>query len=172
MTSGVGAGAWTPRIDRPDVTHEGHARIVPMRAAPGFSLDDRDADPRGMAVYGADFLEAGEVVEVWVDRSDMLARYFEVALPVARVTPLRPYAEDEAPPAPPVARHVLLPVNFTTINPIGRRITVRAILASQFAGVPTIANADLITLDEEERICAYYGGGYLYATPQRQESWL
>jgi photosynthetic reaction center H subunit len=38
--------------------------------------------------------------------------------------------------------------------------------------VPRTQIADLITMNEEERICAYYGGGYLYATPQRQESWF
>lgn len=174
MTSGVGAGAWTPRSNLPDVTYEGHARIVPLRSAAGYSLDDRDADPRGMIVYGADFQEAGEVVDVWVDRSDMLARYFEVELPAVRSPiPLRPVdGEEDTQPSPSSPLRVLLPVNFTTINPIGRRITVRAILASQFAGVPGLNHADVVTMNEEERICAYYGGGYLYATPQRQESWL
>jgi photosynthetic reaction center H subunit len=90
---------------------------------------------------------------------------------VSPPVPLRRTEGGEA-PAPSAPLHVLLPVNFTTINPIGRRVTVRAILASQFAGVPTTAYADLVTLDEEEQICAYYGGGYLYATPRRQESWL
>lgn len=173
MTSGVGSGAWTPRAGLPDVTYEGHARIVPLRSAPAFSVDDRDPDPRGMIVYGADFEPAGEVIDIWVDRSDMLARYFEVELPVvAAPVPLRPVAGEDERPAAPTPLRVLLPVNFTTINPIGRRIRVRAILASQFAGVPTTAYADLVTMNEEERICAYFGAGYLYATPQRQESWL
>jgi photosynthetic reaction center H subunit len=26
-----------------------------------------------------------------------------------------------------------------------------------------------VTLDEEERIVAYFGGGYLYSSPSRQE---
>ena len=46
------------------------------------------------------------------------------------------------------------------------------ILASQFAGVPVLASPDAVTRDEEERICAYYGGGYLYATPARAEPLL
>jgi photosynthetic reaction center H subunit len=171
MTSGVGPGAYTPRANIPDVTFEGHARIVPLRAAPEFALEERDADPRGMLVYGADQVQAGEVVDVWVDRSDCLARYFEVELPVISVRPIRATVEGET-PAAPIARRVLLPVNFTTIDGTTRRITVRAILASQFAGVPTTAYPDVITLNEEERIGAYYGGGYMYATPQRQESWL
>lgn len=161
MTAGVGPGAWTPRAGVPDVTYEGHPRIVPLRAAPGFFVEERDPDPRGMTVYGADFQAAGVVIDIWVDRSDMLARYFEIELSVP--------ASGAGLPA---GARVLLPVNFTTINPIGQRITVRAILAGQFSGVPATANADVVTLNEEERICAYYGGGYLYATPQRQETLL
>jgi photosynthetic reaction center H subunit len=48
-------------------------------------------------------------------------------------------------------------------------VKVDAILASQFAGVPKLASPNQITLDEEERVVAYYGGGYLYATPARLE---
>ena len=51
-------------------------------------------------------------------------------------------------------------------------VFVTSILASQFINVPRQADPDLVTMDEEERICAYFGGGYLYATPQRQESLL
>ena len=41
--------------------------------------------------------------------------------------------------------------------------------AVQFAGVPRLAAVDQITLYEEERVAAYFGGGYLYATAERQE---
>ena len=51
-------------------------------------------------------------------------------------------------------------------------MTVKSILASQFADVPGIKNPDQITLLEEDKICAYYGGGTLYATPARAEPWL
>src|SRR5262245_46787056 len=50
MADGVGPGAWTRRAEVPDVTYEGHARIVPLRAAPSYGLDERDPDPRGMTV--------------------------------------------------------------------------------------------------------------------------
>lgn len=170
MGAGVGPGAYTPRANVPDVTYEGHPRIVPLRTAPGISLEARDADPRGMAVFGADFQQAGEVVEIWVDRSDNIARYFEVELPASNTRPIR--AADDGKPGAPVPARILLPVNFADINAVGQRITVRAILASHFAGVPRTAYPDLVTLDEEERICAYFGGGYLYATPQRQEPLL
>ena len=48
-------------------------------------------------------------------------------------------------------------------------VKVASILASQFSGVPSIANPDQITLQEEDKVSAYYGGGTLYATPERSE---
>jgi len=35
--------------------------------------------------------------------------------------------------------------------------------------VPTTRHPDQVTLLEEDKIAGYYGGGYLYSTPQRQE---
>jgi photosynthetic reaction center H subunit len=35
--------------------------------------------------------------------------------------------------------------------------------------VPKIARPDQVTLYEEERVVAYYGGGFLYAVPSRSE---
>ena len=51
-------------------------------------------------------------------------------------------------------------------------IHIDALLASQFANVPALGNPDQITLDEEERVAAYFGGGLLYATPDRTEPYL
>ena len=45
---------------------------------PTFSIADRDPDPRGMPVIGADQKVAGTVKEVWVDRSEIMIRYLEV----------------------------------------------------------------------------------------------
>jgi photosynthetic reaction center H subunit len=63
--------------------------------------------------------------------------------------------------------HVLLPVTFARIKRDG--IRVHAILAHQFANVPTTRSPEQITLLEEEKITAYFGAGTLYATPERQE---
>lgn len=161
MLAGVGPGAYTPRSNRPDVTYEGHPRILPLRALPEYSIDEEDADPRGMTVYGADGEAAGTVTDAWVDRSDMLLRYFEVEL--SRVARLG--GDEESGPG-----HVLLPVNFSQIDGGNRTIFVNAILGSQFADIPVLSAPDLVTMDEEERICAYFGAGTLYATPQRQET--
>lgn len=166
LGAGVGAGAYTARANRPDMTFEGHPRIVPMRVASDFYLPDADPDPRTMAVFGADWEQAGTVVDIWVDRAEFVARYFEVELPAASGQA----GQGEGAPAGPV--RVLLPVNFAQINTIGNRVWVNALLSTQFAEVPKTASPDLVTLDEEDRITAFYGGGYSYATPMRTESML
>lgn len=168
MLAGVGPGAYTPRANRPDVNHEGHARIVPLRVASTYYLAPEDPDPRGMTVYGADGVAAGQVVDAWADTADCLLRYFEVELPGA--AQLR---SDDDNGGAILPGRVLLPVNFASkIDSMNDSILVTAILGAQFAAVPRLGNPDLVTLDEEERICAYYGGGYLYAEPSRQETLL
>ena len=44
-----------------------------------------------------------------------------------------------------------------------------AITAAQFAHVPAIKRDDQITLLEEDKVCAYYAGGHLYAMADRSE---
>jgi photosynthetic reaction center H subunit len=63
----------------------------------------------------------------------------------------------------------LLPINFVRMSRDGERVLVKSIRSDQFASVPGIASMDQITLQEEDKICAYYGGGHLYATPERAE---
>ena len=46
---------------------------------------------------------------------------------------------------------------------------MKAILGAQFADVPAHAKPDTVTLREEDRIAAYYGGGTLYAEASRRE---
>lgn len=153
MTAGMGPGAWADRADRPDLTLHGDPRIVPLRVAEGYQLDARDPDPRGMTVVGADGVPAGVVVDVWVDRAEPQPRYLEVEL-----------SDGE--------RRVLLPLPFAKLDRKRGRATVRAILGHQFADVPSTRAPDRITLLEEDRVAAYYAGGYLYAEPSRQEPLL
>jgi photosynthetic reaction center H subunit len=49
------------------------------------------------------------------------------------------------------------------------RVRLDAVLGSQVAGAPTLANPDQVTLLEEEKIVGYFGAGYLYSTPDRSE---
>jgi photosynthetic reaction center H subunit len=153
MLDGVGPASFAQRSDVPDLMFEDHRpRIVPLRADPAFFLAAEDPDPRGMIVYGADRRRAGMVTEAWIDRTEVIARYLEVLVD-----------------AKAGARTVLLPMNMLKIDGRQRRINVRAITAAQFADVPGLRNLDQVTLLEEDRIMAYYGGGTLYATPYRTE---
>ena len=163
MVDGVGAAAWAERSDKPDLTLHGAPRIVPMQSAPGYSIEQRDPDPRGMDVIGADGNAAGVVRDVWVDRSEALIRYLEI---------------DVAPALAAGGRRVLLPMTLAKVSPSGlligpqRRVEVKSITAKQFAQVPVTASPNQVTRREEDQICAYYAGGHLYAMPSRQEPWL
>lgn len=152
MLDAVGPASYAERSDHPDLTLGGLPLIVPMRAAPGFTVCDKDPDPRGMEVHGADRALGGTVCDLWIDRSEPQIRYLEVQTVGGR--------------------NVLLPITFAKIDGARRRVAVKSILGSQFATVPGLANPDQVTLLEEDRITAYYGGGNLYATPARAEPFL
>ncbi len=97
------------------------------------------------------------VVDLWVDRSEAIIRYYEV----------------ETGEADGVKRRALVPVAFAKI--VGGRkpgVEVEAITAAQFAGVPATKAPASVTRLEEDRIAGYFGGGKLYATPARQEPLL
>ena len=157
MVDAVGPASYADRADVPDMTAHGAPKIVPMRAAPGYFIAEGDPDPRGLKVKGCDGVVAGTIVEVWVDRSEPQVRYYEVRLAVGE-------------------RTVLLPVNYVQWPLFGLArtdyVTVKAITAAQFADVPATRDSSQITLREEDRICAYYAGGHLYATPERSQPLL
>ena len=156
LIDGVGPASYAMRADEPDVMFDdGLPRIVPLRADPAFFLATEDLDPRGMTVFGADRLPAGVVTDAWVDRSEMIVRYVELAVGTA-INP----------------RTVLLPMTMLKINRALHQITVRAITAAQFTDVPGLRNPEQVTLLEEDKIMGYYGGGTLYAIPSRGEPLL
>ena len=123
----------------------------PIVPSPNFGA--RDPDPRGMTVLGSDRQAAGVVSDVWVDRSEVIIRYLEVKLDGNAGT-------------------VLVPMTFATVSGGRRVVEVPAILGSQFANVPKLGKPDQISMLEEEKVCAYYGAGTLYAVPGRQEPLL
>ncbi len=149
LLSGMGPAAYADRSDEPDRTAHGEPAIVPLRVATDFSIDRPNQDPRGLEVVGADGAVAGTVTDVWVDRADPMVRYLEVDLGGEHGTRLLPA---------PMMRML-----------DGRPgvVEVYALKASQFANVPRLANADQVTLLEEDKIGAYYSGGRLYADPKR-----
>ena len=149
MLDGLGPAAWADRPDVPDLTLDGQPKMRPISALPGFTLDPRDPNPVGMPVYGADRVLAGVVVEVWVNASEPTLTYLELELDAGG--------------------RRLLPVGFAQIDSSRRVIRVQAILSHQFAAVPALRQPDRVTLLEEDKVAAYYAGGYLYATPDRSE---
>lgn len=160
MGAGVGPGSWAIRADVPDAMFDGSVRIQPLRVLTDYHVEERDPDPRGRAVVGADGVAGGTIVDVWADRAESLLRYYEFE------------RED--------GTRALVPVPFTKLpygNPLLLNrdpgpVQVNSIMGAQFAGVPGLAQPDQVTLLEEEKIMAYYGGGYLYADAKRQEPLL
>lgn len=155
MRDGVGPASYAMRLEEPDVIWTGEHKVVPLRVATDFWVEERDPDPRGMEVVGADGAVAGTVSEIWIDRAEPQIRYLEVSLPGG-----------------PNPRTVLLPIVFARIDGHRKEVKVEAILANQFSRVPQIAFADRITAREEDQISGYYGGGKLYAEPSRAEPLL
>ncbi|MBK1665991.1 photosynthetic reaction center subunit H [Rhodospirillum rubrum] len=147
MTDAVGPAAYALRDELPDLTLGGQPAIVPLRAAPTFSVAAEDTDPRGLSVVDRKGAVAGKVTDLWIDRASIAIRYLEVEL---AATP---------------GRKVLLPFAATRINAKtnSKTVTVQSILARHFANVPTIAKTDSITRREEDKVMAYYSSGYLYS---------
>eukprot|EP01035_Chromulina_nebulosa_P017463 gene17463-23016_t len=140
MLDSIGPGSWAERSDTPDLTVDGRNKIVPLRVAGSYALSAHDPDPRGLDVVGCDKAVGGKVVDVWVDRSECLIRYIEVAVPHGKTT-----------------RNVLLPMTFAVIKSKPGRVIVEAVTGAQLAHVPATVKADSVTLLEEDKICAYYG---------------
>lgn len=147
MADGVGPAAFAVREHHPELTREGHIAVVPMRADDAYTIN-AGPDPRGFSVVGADGKVAGKVADVWIDRAEMLARYLEVSL-----------GEGEA------VR--LVPINSCVVDGVGESVAVSALHADHLFKVPATEKPDQITVDEEERIGAFYAGGLLYASPER-----
>ncbi|WP_316203269.1 photosynthetic reaction center subunit H [Bradyrhizobium sp. SZCCHNS3051] len=154
MLDGVGPGSFAARKDEPELTMDNIPAIVPLRVDGSIFIASEDPDPRGMPVIGCDGRLGGKVREVWVDRAEMLIRYLEVEVDGI------------------VGRHVLLPMTMAIVDRSRKAVLVDAILGSQFASVPGLANPDQVTKLEEDKIVGYYGGGHLYATAARQEPLL
>ena len=91
------------------------------------------------------------VTDLWIDTADRLVRYIQIAATAGRL---------------------LAPMMMAKVDRRRRRVVIDALIAAQFAGAPRIDATDEITLYEEERVQAYFGGGYLYANAARQEPYL
>lgn len=151
MQDGVGPAAYALRSTEPETLLTGEARTVPMRVDPAFTIAGEDPDPRGMEVVTLDAQVAGICVDLWVDRTEVMARFYEVALP------------------DPLARHVLVPAELVQVKmfAVGGVVKVVSVTAAMLAAAPVPEHRDTISPREEDRIQAYFSAGHLYATPLR-----
>lgn len=200
LLDGVGPASYAPRVDFPDKITGGRNRMVPMRVSPEHIVAREGRDPRGFPVIAADGRIAGRVTDLWIDLSEGMVRYLEIALqphlaagqPAAAVvverevdvvaqtpegdTVVAAFVTETVEPvylsAEAFAGRVLMPIGFANVEARRGRITTGAITAAQFADVPRIADPSRITLAEEDRIVGYFAGGALYATPLRSEPLL
>ncbi len=149
MMDGVGPASWAPRRDLAELDAHGHVKIKPMAQLDAFKVS-AGRDPRGMPVVTGDGEVVGRITDMWVDVPEQLVRYLTMDVNPEGTGKIR-----------------LIPMNFARIGK--DRVTVRSLYAHNIEGIPTIASPDQITLLEEEKVTAYFGGGTLYASPDRIE---
>lgn len=147
MVDGVGPASWAMRRDLPEIDAHGHNKIQPMAGLEGFAVS-AGKDARGLPVVSHDGEVIGTVTDMWVDVPEQLVRYLEFDMGEAgkRLIPIQ------------------LASFFWT-----NRVKVHSLYATHFAGIPTTAKPDVVTMLEEEKICGYYCGGKLYAHENRLE---
>ncbi len=154
LKDGVGPAAWAERPDYADLNPHGGAVIQRMSKATSFSVVEQDTNPMGLNIITADGQIAGQVSDIWIDTMESVIRYYEVTK---------------------ASRTFLVPMHFAVLrNELRGKIKakefyVHALVADQYKDIPSIKNKDRITMLEEEKIQAYFGGGNLYATPDRAE---
>ncbi|MEM9797587.1 MAG: photosynthetic reaction center subunit H [Pseudomonadota bacterium] len=149
MLDGVGAASWAPRRDVPELDGHGHPKIAPMAGMSGFRVS-AGRDPRGLPVMGGDGEVGGTISDMWLDAPEQLVRYLEVDVPNAGKR--------------------LIPIQLCRI--FGGLVEVKALHQRHFAQIPATKSPTQVTLLEEDKICAFVGGGKLYAALDRQEPQL
>jgi photosynthetic reaction center H subunit len=144
MKDGIGPAAYALRRDEPEYDGHNEPKIQPMRNLPDYT-HFAGKDPRGMPVIAGDGEIVGTVSDLWIDKPEMLVRYLEIDLGAAgrRIAPI-----------------ALCRITW-------KGVVIRSIHAEHFPGVPTTKSDSQVTKLEEDRICAYYAGGTLYATRRR-----
>lgn len=143
MADGVGPAAWAARRDVPELDAHGHVKIKPMASMEHFKVS-AGRDPRGMPVMGRDNEIVGRITDMWVDVPENMVRFLTVDLNPEGTGKTR-----------------LIPINFCRIK--SDRVFVKSLTAERWDGIPTTKASDQVTLLEEEKIMAWYGGGMMYA---------
>jgi photosynthetic reaction center H subunit len=149
LLDGMGPAAWADRSKTPDLNWNGTNRIVPIGSAShSVAIHHKDTDPRGLKVIAADGVVAGIITDLWIDTSDDCIRYFEVDTGTKKV---------------------LAPLAMSVVKGNRGIVEIDAINAADYDAVPMPGTPGQISRYEEERVLAYFGGGYLYANSARQE---
>jgi photosynthetic reaction center H subunit len=158
MRDGMGPAAWANRSKYPDLTFDGRPRIVPIAQSHELIVSPNDPELIGWPVMAADKQIVGKVSDIWVDQAEHIIRYLEVETTTGK--------------------KVLAPMMVAAVQTKGffddkpELVEIDAITAAQFEDVPALETAGIITRYEEDRVQAYFGGGYMYATPERSEAWI
>lgn len=142
LQDGVGPAAYALRRSEPLWFSPGVVQLTPLRAVDGWTVAKGDTDPRGLPVVDAWGASAGVVRDLWLDRGVKILRYLEVE------------AEDGG--------RTLLPIHHTEIRRIQGRVALRAVRASHVARAPRLADPDVVTAREEDRIAAFYAGARFF----------
>jgi photosynthetic reaction center H subunit len=145
MLDGVGPASWAARRDEPELDAHGHAKIRPMHLIEGCVVAT-GRNPIGMKVVGNDLQSPGTVTEAWVDASEQLIRYLEVTLDGGK-------------------GKRLIPMTMVRIKMNG--VNVASISGWRFADVPQTAKPEVVTKLEEDKISAFYAGGWMYDQEKR-----
>ncbi len=165
MKDGMGPAAFANRSKYPDLTFDGRPRIVPIADSHELIVSPQDPQLIGWPVVAADGVTAGKVSDIWVDQAEHIIRYLEIETNSGKKV-LAPMM------VAVVHGNSLLSMVLPTTNNEPEYVEIDAITAAQFDDVPGLESPRIISRYEEDRIQAYFGGGYMYATPERSEAWL
>lgn len=165
MADGIGPAAFANRAKYPDLTFDGRPRIVPIADSHEMIVSPNDPQLIGWPVMAADKTIVGKVSDIWVDQAEHIIRYLEVETTTGKKV-LAPMF------VAVVHGNSLLDALLPIVQDKPKFVEIDAITAEQFERVPGLETAGIITRYEEDRVMAYFGGGYLYATPERAEPWL
>ena len=145
LLAAIGPGAWVMRRDEPMLTEKGELMLAPLRTSEEWSVEEGDADPRGMVVRDRRFVKVGVVHDVWVDKSIKILRLLEVELRAGLAS-----------------GRILVPIFHAEVDERAREIRITALEAHQLADLPMPVKPDEITAREDERLNAYFAAGYFY----------
>jgi photosynthetic reaction center H subunit len=165
MIDGMGPAAFANRSKYPDLTFDGRPRIVPIAQSHEIIVSPNDPQLVGWPVVAADGVTVGKVSDIWVDQAEHLIRYLEVETTTGKKV-LAPMM------VATVHGNGLIDALLPIIEDKPKFVEIDAITAAQFENAPTLETAGIITRYEEDRVQAYFGGGYMYATPERSEAWI